>query len=214
MDRPIIIIGAGVHAKVLLDALLLSGRKVLGLTEFDNSKWDTSIWGIPVLGNDDCINKYNSEEIELVNGMGSVGSMEKRYNIFSFFKEKGYTFAKVIHPGALISPYSEILEGAQLLAGCVVNPGAVIGNNSIINTRASIDHDVRIGDHVHIAPGATVSGGVTIGDNVHVGTGASIIQSVSVGDNSLIAAGSVVISNVMAGAKVYGVPAKEVSNEL
>lgn len=33
--KPVIIIGAGGHARVLLDALLCSGRKVIGLTEFD-----------------------------------------------------------------------------------------------------------------------------------------------------------------------------------
>ena len=95
MDKPIIIIGAGGHAKVLMEALLLSRREIIGLTEFDESKWNTSIWGIPILGNDDCINKYNAEEIELVNGMGSVGSMEKRYNIFSFFYTIKFIFSSM-----------------------------------------------------------------------------------------------------------------------
>ena len=59
------------------------------------------------------------------------------------------------------------------MAGCV-DPDAApsIGANSIVNTRASVDHDCRIGETVHIAPGVTLSGAVTIGDGTHIGTGA------------------------------------------
>lgn len=208
--KPVIIVGAGGHAKVLLDALLCSERKVIGLTDFDKQKWESLVNGVPVLGGDEVVFSYSIDEIELVNGMGSVGSMDKRKNIYEYFKSKAYLFSNVIHPSAIVSSNAVLANGVQLLPGCIVNTGALIGDNSIVNTRASIDHDVSIGSHVHIAPGVTISGGVTIGDCTHIGTGATVIQGVHIGSNVLIGAGAVVVKDIPDNCKAYGVPAREV----
>lgn len=93
------------------------------------------------------------------------------------------------------------------MAGAVINVGSRIGDNSVINTRAALDHDCRIGCHVHIAPGSVISGGVKIGDGTHIGTGSSIIQCINVGINSVIGAGSVVVKDIPDNVKAYGVPA-------
>lgn len=208
--KPVIILGAGGHAKVLLDALLSSERKVIGLTDFDKKKWGSLVNGVPVLGGDEVVFSYNTDEIELVNGMGSVGSMDKRKNIFESFKNKAYLFSNVIHPSAVVSSNAVLANGVQMLPGCIVNTGVFIGDNSIINTRASVDHDVSIGNHVHIAPGVTISGGVSIGDCTHIGTGATVIQGVHIGSNVLIGAGAVVVKDIPDNCKAYGVPAREV----
>ena len=96
------------------------------------------------------------------------------------------------------------------MAGVVIQPGSRIGKNSIVNTKASVDHDCIIGDHVHISPGVTLSGGVTVGSTVHIGSGATIIQGMRIGDNCLVAAGAVVISPLLDSVTVAGVPAKEI----
>ena len=208
--KSVMIIGAGGHARVLLDALLCSGRKVIGLTEFDKKKWGSLVNGVPVLGGDEVIFSYGRDEIELVNGMGSVASVAKRKDIFESFKNKAYLFSNVMHPSAVVSPNVVLADGVQLLPGCIVNTGVFIGDNSIINTRASIDHDVSIGRHVHIAPGVTISGGVTIDDCTHIGTGATVIQGVHIGSHVLIGAGAVVVKDIPDNCKAYGVPAREV----
>lgn len=208
--KPVIIVGAGGHARVLLDTLLCSERKVIGLTDFDKKKWESLVNGVPVLGGDEVVFSYSIDEIELVNGMGSVGSMDKRKNIYEYFKNKAYLFSNVIHPSAIVSSNAVLANGVQLLPGCIVNAGAFIGDNSIVNTRASIDHDVSIGSHVHIAPGVTISGGATIGDCTHIGTGATVIQGVHIGSNVLIGAGAVVVKDIPDNCKAYGVPAREV----
>ena len=208
--KPVIIVGAGGHAKVLLGALLCSERKVIGLTDFDKKKWGNLVNGVPVLGGDEVVFSYNIDEIELVNGIGSVGSMDKRKNIYEHFKNKAYLLSNVIHPSAVVSSNAVLANGVQLLPGCIVNTGAFIGDNSIVNTRVSIDHDVSIGSHVHIAPGVTISGGATIGDSTHIGTGATVIQGVHIGSNVLIGAGAVVVKDIPDNCKAYGVPAREV----
>ena len=90
----------------------------------------------------------------------------------------------------------------------LVQARAQVGANTIVNTRASVDHDSQLGDHAHIAPGATCSGGVRIGDNAHVGVGAVIIEDIDIGKAATIGAGAVVISDCPAGTTVTGIPAR------
>lgn len=206
-SKPVIIIGAGDHAKVLLDILLEQDVTVIGLTDKSISK-GTCIYGVPVIGDDSEILKYKTDEIELVNGIGSVGNTSIRQKVFSSLKEKGYFFRSVIHEASIVSKRAKLGEGVQLLAGAIVNIEAEIDDNTIINTKTSIDHGCVIGKHCHIAPGCSFSGCVRIGDCTHIGTGTSIIQGINIGKNVLIGAGSVVINDVSDNEKAFGVPAR------
>lgn len=205
--KPVIIIGAGDHAKVLLDILLEQNVNVIGLTDKNISK-GTCIYGVSVIGDDSEILKYKTDEIELVNGIGSVGNTSIRQKVFSSLKEKGYVFRSVIHETAILSKRARLGEGVQLLAGAIVNTESEIGDNTIINTKTSIDHGCIIGKHCHIAPGSVLSGCVTVGNGTHIGTGSSIIQGINIGSNVLIGAGSVVVNDVPDNVTVFGVPAK------
>ncbi len=196
-EKPVILLGAGGHAKVLLDALLALGVEVLGIAEKDgdNSK-QKSLYDIPVIGTDSDVQRYSAENVELVNGIGSVGPTFLREKVYQNFKNQGYKFRQVIHPNAVVSPRAKLGEGVQVMPGAVINISTVIGENSIINTRASVDHDCVIGAHVHIAPGVTVSGGVTVGDGSHIGTGATVVQGVVIGQKVFVEAGAVVMKNL------------------
>ena len=79
----------------------------------------------------------------------------------------------------------------QIMAGAIIQPGCTIGNNVLINTRVSVDHDCIIGDHVHIAPGAILCGGVTVGEGAFIGAGAIIPEGRNVPAGAFVKAGSV-----------------------
>lgn len=210
MTLPVIVIGGGGHAKVLIDALRLRSVKMLGVTDIDPGKIGTSLLGVPVIGNDEAILRHPADGVRLVNGIGSIRAATQRSTVFQDFTSRGYTFAQVLHPSAVIASDALLAEGAQVMAGAVVQPGCRVGKNVIINTLASIDHDCWVGDHVHISPGATVCGDVRIGDGAHIGAGATVIQGIRIGAGCLIAAGAVVVKDVPDGATVKGVPAREI----
>lgn len=204
MNLPIIILGGGGHAKVLIDALLLQHREVLGYTDKDDG--DKMILCVLRLGNDKTILEYDPKKLKLVNGVGSIASTSSRKRLYERFRRKGYHFESVIHPSAMIASDVQLEEGVQIMARAVVQPGCRLGANTILNTGALVDHDCDIGDHVHIAPGAVLSGNVRIGEGVHVGTGAIILQGLDIGIKSVIGAGAVIVKDVPAGVTVVGVP--------
>ena len=212
MNKPVIIIGAGGHASVLISTLKTLGREIKGILHPDESLAGKTINGIPIIGNDGEVNDYSPATIELVNGLGSVSLPVKRKAIYVKFKNDGYKFAEVIHPSAIIAENVNINEGAQIMAGAIVQAGCAISINAIINTGAIVDHDCSIGQHAHIAPGAVLSGDVQVGDMSHIGTGATIIHGIKIGCNVIIGAGAVVIHNVKDGYKVVGNPAKAINN--
>lgn len=200
MKKPVIILGAGGHAKVLVEVLRTTGHEILGFTD-PFVKPGEKMFGVICLGGDDMLQEYSADEIELVNGIGALPGEHLRWEIGKKMREHGYCFTTVIHPSSIIAKDVELDVGVQVMAGTVLQPGVSIGCDSIINTGVCIDHDCHIGDRCHLAPGVTLSGGVRMGDGVHVGTGTSVIQDVEIGARTVIAAGAVVYNDIPADVK-------------
>ena len=207
----VLVIGAGGHARVLLDALARSGVSVAGLTDADAGKHGKLLAGIRILGGDEVLVAHPPGSTVLVNAMGSTESMSLRTAVFERLKAAGYRFLTVTHPSAVVAPDASLGEGAQIMAGAIVQPGSAVGANSIVNTGAQVDHDCRIGAHVHLSPGVTLSGTVTVGDGTHLGTAATVLQGLRIGRGCLVAAGSVVTADLADGERVAGVPARRMT---
>ncbi len=189
--KPIIILGAGGHAKVLIEAIRQSVHEIIGLTDPVMAE-SSRFLGIKVLGHDDVVFNYSTSEVELVNGIGAMPGSKLRHELNERMEKKGFQFAKVIHPSAMIASDVEIGSGAQIMAGVVIQPGVRIGRSCIINTGSILDHDCVIHDDCHLAPGVTLSGNVDIGERTHIGTGTSVIQGITIGHDCIIAAGSII----------------------
>ncbi len=202
MSGPVIVIGGGGHAAVVVDTLLLAGFEVVGLCDPKLEPGTAGPSGITVLGGDDALDRQSPDTMLLANGVGSTRSTEVRRGLFERFKRAGFRFATFVHPSAVVAKDVALGEGVQVMAGAVVQPGTALGRNTIVNTRASVDHHCVIGDHAHIAPGAILSGGVRVGEGSQIGTGASIVQGIQIGRDALVCAGAVVTRNVADGEKV------------
>ncbi len=205
--KPILVLGGGGHAKVIIDTLVSAGVTMIGF--LDQNPAIRNVLGIDQLGPADPhhFDRYRSGEVVLANGFGGIGKDHLRRDMFCSWKERGFSFMTVIHQTAIISSNVSLNEGVQIMAGAVIQPGSLIGENALINTRAVVDHDCEVGNHVHIATGAMLSGGVQVGEGTHVGAGAAVIQGIRIGKNSVVGAGSVVVRNVPDNCRVMGVPA-------
>lgn len=208
MSRDVIVVGAGGHARVVAEAVVASGLHVLGFTDPDASRHGLMIDQHPVLGGDEILERYSKAAVALVNGIGSIGIPTGRRALHERLVAAGWSFARTVHPRAIVSPGARIEEGAQIMAGAVVQTGAVVGAGCIVNTAASVDHDCVLGAHCHVAPGAVLSGGVILGECCHIGVGAIIIQGITLGANTLVGAGAVVVRNHPAASRLLGIPAQ------
>ena len=208
MTAPIIVVGAGGHARVLISLLRALHRHILGILLQDLTLIGQTIWGVPVIGSDDDVDQYSPNAIELVNAIGSVSSTRKRRIIYEKYKNNGYSFSTIVHPKATIIEDVKLSEGVQIMAGAIIQTGCFIDNNTIINTGAIVDHDCIIGEHVHVAPGVVLSGGVHIGTSAHIGTAATVIEGIKIGNEAIIGAGSVVIRDIPDSKLAVGVPAR------
>ncbi|WP_109485676.1 acetyltransferase [Occallatibacter savannae] len=206
LEKPVILLGAGGHARVLLSTLLQRGARVVGFA--DPGAAPAELLGVPRLGGDESVVAHDSGEVLLVNGVGSVGDVTNRLRVYEYFRTRGYAFASVIHPSAIIAPEGELKDGAQIMAGAILQTGCVVEENCIINTGARVDHDCIIRQHAHLAPGVVLSGAVEVGRRAHIGTGAVVIQGVRIGEDAVVGAGAVVLEDVPSAATVVGVPAR------
>jgi sugar O-acyltransferase (sialic acid O-acetyltransferase NeuD family) len=192
---PLIVVGGGGHGRVVLEALRSAGREVRGVVDRDPTVAALLPKGVPWLGDDTALAAFSAGQYSLVNGVGGIGD-GKRREIFEKLREQGYAFAPIRHENAVIAHGVELSEGSQVMAGAVLQPGVRLGANTIINTRASIDHDCLIGDHCHVAPGAVLCGGVVVSEDTHIGAGAVVIQGVRIGRRAMIGAGAIIRRDV------------------
>jgi len=203
-SQPVVLLGAGGHAKVLLTMALMRGRQVLGVCDPGLKDSGVESWrGVQVLGGDDIVDDLDPTSIELVNGVGQLVGNDRREVLHTNMKAKGFQFATLIHPAAWVDPSADLAEGVQIMAGSMVQADCVIGTGTIVNTRSSLDHDCHIGAYVHIAPGTTICGAVHIQDRSFVGAGAVIVPGVHVGAGAVIGAGTLVLKNVEAGQRFF-----------
>ncbi|MCC7484472.1 MAG: acetyltransferase [Burkholderiales bacterium] len=207
-SRACIVVGAGGHAKVLVDCLRAAGVRVLGFVDRDPRRHGATVCGLPVLGGDAALAGRKARAAWLVNGVGGTGFTVRRKAVFESLRNNGHRFLTVVHPSAVLAAGARLGAGAQVMAGAVIQADAVVGDNAIVNTGARVDHDCSIGAHAHIAPGCVLSGGVRVGEETHLGTAAVVIEGVRIGKRCLVAAGAVVVRDVPDGARVMGVPAR------
>ncbi len=195
IDKPIVVLGGGGHARVLISCLQRLGANILGLAVPEELKGGT-ILGEKKLGSDDEILKYSPQEISLVNGIGMTVGSNQRKKVAQEFRKAGYEFITVVDPTAVILSEINLGEGVQILAGVVIQPGVSIGMDTIINTRASVDHDCSIENECHVCPGVTMAGNVSVGAGTMICTGSTIVPGVSIGSSCLVAASSVVVQDL------------------
>jgi UDP-perosamine 4-acetyltransferase len=206
---PIVGLGAGTHAKSVLEAIRSAGAfRVEGLVEDDPTKAGGELLGFPISGPEALAAFWSQGVRHAFAGVGGIGNSAARRGVFERLLAEGVELPPIVHASATVSPWARLGRGVHVLTGAIVNADAVIGDDVIVNTGAIVEHDCRIEAHAHLAPGVRLAGLVSVGEGAHVGIGAVVIGGVRVGAGALVAAGAVVIRDVPDGARVVGVPAR------
>jgi len=110
----------------------------------------------------------------------------------SRFREAGFR----VVPGAVVRRGAHISKGVVLMPS-FVNIGAYVGENTMIDTWATVGSCAQIGANVHISGGAGIGGvleplqaePVIIGDGAFIGARAEVAEGVRVGEGAVLSMG-------------------------
>lgn len=208
-SKKLVILGAGGHAKVVMDAALLMRQWSEIVFLDDSSQGKTEFMGAPLLGDRTLLGTTllpQNCDIAV-----AIGNNNIRGQIFELVADLGFSFPVIQHPSAVVSQTAEVGAGSVLFANTVVNPDVKIGKGAIINTSASVDHDCVLGDFVHISPGARLAGSTLVGDFSWMGIGSCTREGSTIGNHCIVGAGAVVVSNIPDNTTAVGIPAKTLS---
>ncbi|MEI7605830.1 MAG: NeuD/PglB/VioB family sugar acetyltransferase [Rhodospirillaceae bacterium] len=208
MTRPVVLLGAGGHARVIAAALRASGHDIAAVAAPEAADTLARTLGVRAMADDEAVFALDPGRVELVVAVGMLSPSPLRRRLFDRFRAAGFRFARVVHPRAIVDEDVVLGEGSVVMAGAIVQTGCRIGDNAIINSGGVVDHDCLIGAHAHLATGCVLAGGVQVGEGALIGAGATVIQSLSIGAAALVAAGAVVTRDIASGERVGGVPAR------
>jgi sugar O-acyltransferase (sialic acid O-acetyltransferase NeuD family) len=202
--EPVIVVGAGGHGSVVIDALLRAGHAPAGIMVRDDRapRVGGTLFGCslaaPALPEPPWTGLLHV----------AVGDGAARRALLERSGVPRDRWLAVLHPMASVAASASVGAGAFVAAMAVVGPRARVGDAAIVNHGAIVDHDCVVGDDAHIAPGASLGGGASVGRGAVVGAGARVLPGVHVGDGAVVGAGAVVLSDIDGPGTWVGVPAR------
>ena len=207
MSRSIIVLGAGGHAKVVIEILQHAGEQVDYCVA--SGTFNSRCLSVEVLAGDEQLAGLFNRGYRRV--LPAVGDNAARLRLAAEVQRLGFELASAVSPQAVISRSAKRGHGITIMPGAIVNADVTIGDLAIINTGATVDHDCQIGIGAHVAPNCTLAGGVTVGRAAFIGAGSVVIPGVVIGEKALIGAGGVVVRDVPASVVAFGNPARVTS---
>tara|TARA_B100001057_G_C22852977_1_gene951707 strand:- start:1838 stop:2398 length:561 start_codon:yes stop_codon:yes gene_type:complete len=180
------IIGAGGHAKVVIDSI---GENKYSEIYFYDDKFPKikKIYNFNIVGKPIDLPE-DKNDLYFV----AIGDNNARKKISDELLLKNLTLDIIINNTSLVSKKAKILSGTFVGPRAIINSGALIERGCIINTAAIIEHDCKIRQFVHIAPRAVLGGNVLVNELSLVGLGTIILPNVNINKNSIVKAGSLI----------------------
>ena len=181
------------------------GREIESFLEKDSKEKDWTILGF--LDDDpDALRDVPSDYrvIDHIDNYKFTGSdvavmaiMNRRLKekVFGNLKDK-VRFLTYIHPSTFMGKFSEIGEGAVILANCTISTNVKIGTCVLVNSGTNVGHDSRIDPFSSIMSSVNIGGNCHLGERTFIGSGATLVPGLDIRENTRIGAGSIVIKSV------------------
>lgn len=206
--EPVVVLGAGGHAKVVIATLQAAGWTVPAVLDDDPGRLGGRVLGVEVAGTVGDLDAWGDVAV-----VAAVGDNRARRRLVARVEaaRPATRWVSAVHPSAVVHPTVRLGPGSVVFAGAVVQPDTAIGAHAIVNTAAGVDHDGRLGDYVHLAPGARLAGGAAVGEGALLGIGCQVLPGRRIGAWAVVGAGATVVEDVADGWTVAGTPARRLA---
>lgn len=175
----VILVGGGGQCRSSLPIImsLIKAEDIAGIVDGDQHL-GKSCFGVEF--------KYTDEQLEeladgnqfiITIGQTPVQNPTGRKRMYKCLSSMGADILTIQSRCAIV--HGALCPGVMVHDMAYIGPCSEVGDGTIINTGAIVEHDVRIGKHCHICPGAVVLGGVTICDDVIIGAGSVVVASIT-----------------------------------
>jgi len=203
-ERPLLIVGAGAHGRVVLDLARSLGLEIAGFLD-DIQPIDSLVDGRVILGTTARLREAGF--VDAFSCIVAIGNNLARRRFSNQIRSHGREPAVLTHPSSIISGSARIGSGTVMIGGNMVFSGAVIGEDVLVDPDATIGADSRVGAGAYVCPGCHLGAGVSLGEECFLGIGAVVIPGRKIGRRAIVGAGSVVISDIPDGKLAVGNPA-------
>ena len=174
MHKSFVIYGAGGHAKVVHELITELGHQVNCF--FDDNGQSSSFGNLDIP-----VYKYDSNIFPEAQLIIAVGNSVVRKKIAGLV---GHRFATLIHPQASVSKTANIGSGSIVLAHATVQADVKIGDHVIVNANTCIDHEVQVESFVHISPMCYIGSACVIQEGVTIQPATAILRNTTVSLNT------------------------------
>jgi UDP-N-acetylbacillosamine N-acetyltransferase len=190
--RSVFLFGYSGHAYVVIESLLAAGYEIKGY--FDFRKAERNPYDLEYFGYEGEADAKKIVGNDLV--FPSIGENSIRKKLIILFDKLELNQFVAIDPSANVSKTAYLNYSTYIGKNVTVNAQAEIGKGVILNTSCIIEHECKVSEYVHIAPGAVLCGNVYVGADSFVGANSVVKQNLKISEGNVIGAGSVVVSDV------------------
>ena len=136
-----------------------------------------------------------------------LGEPSLRQKVARTYATRGFQFATLIHPSAIVGPACSVGEGSVLMALSVLETHVNVGEHALLNVGTSIAHNGSLGTCCSLGPGVRLAGWVALGDRCDLGVGCCVRPRVTLGADTRVGAGAAVVADHPGSVTLVGVPA-------
>jgi UDP-N-acetylbacillosamine N-acetyltransferase len=203
MERALVLLGCGGHARSIADVALAAGYERLLFVD-EGTRPGETILGFPT-------QQELPQRGEDWDYIPATGDNKRRLEQLHQLEAAGLQAITIISPRATLGFGSMIGPGSFVAHHAHIGPAARIGAGCIVNTSAVVEHDCVVGDCSHVSIRACMGGHSRLGEQVFLCAGAVVIDKITIGSQITIGAGAVVIADIHEQGVYVGVPARRVN---
>ena len=133
--------------------------------------------------------------------------MKTKEKIVENMSKRNMKFASIIHPTAILTPYSHYGEGLIMFPCAKLSVNSTVGKHVTIMS-SGVGHDVKVGDYCTLCGNVTVIRNVMIGDRTYIASNVALNADVHIGNDCYIGMGSMVTKDVPDNSKTFCNPAR------